>query len=81
MTKAVLAMTDRRIKTLLEITELSRKMPKLASKIAGRFERVGTNDSTASEQFCLFYQHRLPYMTILAVTAQSGVAANIISEV
>ena len=50
MTKAVLAMTDRRIKTLLEITELSRKMPKLASKIAGRFERVGTNDSTASKQ-------------------------------
>ena len=50
MTKAVLAMTDRRIKTLLEITELSRKIPKLASKIAGRFERVGTNDSTASKQ-------------------------------
>ena len=45
MTKAVLAMTDRRIKTLLEITELSRKIPKLA-----RFERVGTNDSTASKQ-------------------------------
>ena len=50
MTKAVLAITDRRIKTLLEITELSRKIPKLASKIAGRFERVGTNDSTASKQ-------------------------------